>query len=63
MSKKFIVSRKMDNLGRIVLPQEARNILGIDVGMALLVAVSGNQIILEKKEPVMCYLQHNRGRI
>jgi AbrB family transcriptional regulator, transcriptional pleiotropic regulator of transition state genes len=48
VSDRFITTRKVDECGRVVLPQEARNILGIDVGIALDVTVSDNKIVLEK---------------
>lgn len=45
------IVRKVDELGRIVLPIELRRTLDIDVKDALEIYVEGNQIILQKYEP------------
>ena len=50
--------KKVDGLGRIVLPIELRRTLGIDVKDALEIFVDGNQIVLNKYEPVLRLLQH-----
>ncbi|KIQ79428.1 AbrB family transcriptional regulator [Bacillus sp. L_1B0_8] len=42
------IVRKMDNLGRIVIPKETRRILQVDSGDALEIFVEKNAIILQK---------------
>ncbi|KXY27448.1 AbrB/MazE/SpoVT family DNA-binding domain-containing protein [Bacillus sp. FSL K6-0067] len=42
------IVRKMDNLGRIVIPKETRRILQVDSGDALEIFVEENAIILQK---------------
>ena len=51
MGDKFITAIKVDEFGRIALPQEAQAILGVDTGETLSVTVSKNRIILEKQNP------------
>ena len=43
------VVRKIDELGRIVLPSELRRIFGIHEGDQLEISVNGEQIILQKR--------------
>ncbi|WP_024834011.1 AbrB/MazE/SpoVT family DNA-binding domain-containing protein [Ruminiclostridium josui] len=45
------VVRKLDSLGRYVLPKELRSRLNIDIGDSLEVFVDGNSILLRKYEP------------
>ena len=45
------IVRKVDELGRIVLPIELRRTLDIDVKDALEIYVEGSEIILKKYEP------------
>jgi transcriptional pleiotropic regulator of transition state genes len=42
--------RKVDDLGRIVLPSELRKSLGIGVGDRLAISVDGPQIILARMD-------------
>jgi len=42
------VARKVDHLGRIVLPVELRRLFGIAEGDHLAISVDGERIILEK---------------
>ncbi len=42
------VERKLDELGRVVIPKEIRRNLTIPTGSPLLIYVEGNKIILEK---------------
>lgn len=42
------IVRKMDNLGRIVIPKETRRILQVDSGDMLEIFVEENAIILQK---------------
>ena len=44
------IARKIDELGRIVLPVEMRRVLGIREGDRLGISVDGGQIVLEKLE-------------
>ena len=45
------IVRKMDELGRIVLPIELRRTFGISENDALEIFVDGNNIVLRKYEP------------
>lgn len=49
------IVRKVDELGRIVLPIELRRTLGIDVRDALEIYVDGAQIVLKKYEPACIF--------
>ncbi|GAK08978.1 AbrB/MazE/SpoVT family DNA-binding domain-containing protein [Geomicrobium sp. JCM 19038] len=42
------VVRKIDELGRIVVPKEVRNTLDISSGDAVAIGVEGSRIVLEK---------------
>lgn len=45
------IVRKVDNLGRIVIPKELRNTLNIQEGSPLEIYTDDGQIILKKYEP------------
>ena len=45
------VVRKLDNLGRIVIPIELRNTMGIAIKDSLEIFTDGDQIILRKYAP------------
>lgn len=44
--------RKIDNLGRIVIPKEIRNSMGLTEGSALSISVIDNQIILSRYDTI-----------
>ncbi len=44
------MARKIDDLGRIVIPAETRRLLNIHEGDELAISVEGDQIILRKRE-------------
>jgi AbrB family looped-hinge helix DNA binding protein len=44
------MARKIDDLGRIVIPAETRRLLHIHEGDELAISVVGDQIILRKRE-------------
>lgn len=44
------VERKLDELGRVVIPKEIRRNLTIPEGTPLMIYVEGNKIILEKSQ-------------
>jgi transcriptional pleiotropic regulator of transition state genes len=50
------IVRKVDNLGRIVLPKELRETLQIDIQDPLAVYVEDNMVILKKYNPacILC---------
>jgi len=52
------IIRKMDNLGRVVLPMELRKILDISEGDGIEIFTDGNKIILQKHN-VSCNLCDN----
>ena len=45
------VVRKLDKLGRIVIPIELRNTMGIEIKDSLEIFTEGNQVILKKYQP------------
>lgn len=47
--------RKVDELGRVVIPIELRRNLGIEEKDALEIYVNGEQIILQKYEPACIF--------
>ena len=49
--KSTCIVRKVDELGRIVLPIELRRTMNIEVKDALEIYVDGDQIVLKKYEP------------
>lgn len=55
------IVRKVDELGRIVLPVELRRTLGIDVKDALEIYVDDEQIILRKYEPACIFCGEAKG--
>lgn len=59
------IVRKVDELGRIVLPKELRNVLDINIKDPLEVYTDGDFILLKKYEPacVFCGSADNIKRI
>ena len=51
------VVRKIDELGRIVLPSELRKVFGIKEGNELEISVDGEQIILQKRQDVCLFCE------
>ncbi|HWC15274.1 MAG TPA: AbrB/MazE/SpoVT family DNA-binding domain-containing protein [Actinomycetota bacterium] len=49
------VVRKIDELGRIVLPSELRRVFGIREGDELEISVDGERVILEKRQDVCVF--------
>ena len=49
------IVRRLENLGRIVIPAELRRTLDIGVTDALEIYVDGEQIVLKKYEPVCIF--------
>lgn len=47
--------RKIDELGRIVLPSEIRKVFAISVGDQIDISVDGERIILEKRRDVCTF--------
>ncbi|PGE66793.1 AbrB/MazE/SpoVT family DNA-binding domain-containing protein [Bacillus toyonensis] len=45
------VTRKVDELGRVVIPKELRNTLGVKEKSTLEIFVEGEDIILQKYQP------------
>lgn len=54
------IVRKVDELGRIVIPIELRRTLDIDVKDALEIYVDGEHIILKKYEPACIFCDNAR---
>lgn len=55
MMKSTGVVRKIDELGRIVLPSELRKIFAISEGDQLDISVDGDRIILQKRRDVCLF--------
>jgi len=55
MLKSTGIVRKVDELGRVVIPIELRRTLGIEVKDALEIYVDGEKIILKKYEPACIF--------
>ena len=53
--------RKIDNLGRIVLPIELRRVLEIDQDSSLQIFVEGDEIILKKYQPACVFCGEAKG--
>ncbi len=55
------IIRKVDELGRIVLPIELRRLMNIEPADGVEIYVEGNQIILQKHEPhcIFCGGNHD----
>ena len=49
------VVRKIDELGRIVLPSELRRVFGIHEGDELEISVDGEKVILQKRHDVCVF--------
>lgn len=60
MLKSTGVVRKLDQLGRIVLPKELRTVLNLKEKDALEIYVDGEQIILKKYEPACVFCGNAR---
>ncbi|KGE16267.1 AbrB/MazE/SpoVT family DNA-binding domain-containing protein [Paenibacillus wynnii] len=55
MMKATGIVRKVDELGRIVIPIELRRTMGIDIKDPLEIFVDGEKIILRKYEPTCVF--------
>jgi len=44
--------RKIDELGRLVIPKEIRNTIGLKPGDEIKIEIKNNQIILEKENSI-----------
>ncbi len=55
------IVRKVDELGRVVLPMELRKTLGIAERDALEIYVDGDAIILKKYEPACIFCGNAKG--
>ena len=52
------MARKIDDLGRIVIPAETRRLLNINEGDQLAIEVEGDRIILRKREVTVAVGSH-----
>lgn len=52
MKKATGMVRRVDDLGRLVLPKELRRVFDINTGDAVEIFVTGEEIILRKYQPV-----------
>lgn len=49
------IVRKVDGLGRVVIPKELRRTLGVSMKDSMEIYVDGEQIILKKYEPACIF--------
>ena len=69
MLKSTGIVRKVDDLGRVVIPIELRRTMGIDEKDGLEIYVDSEKIILKKYEPACVFcgnaadVQHYRGKL
>lgn len=56
------IVRKIDELGRIVLPIELRRTMGIDKKDPIEILVDGDQVVLKRYEPV-CVFCGNKDNV
>ena len=45
------IVRRIDDLGRVVIPKEIRRTLGIEEGDPLEIFVNGGQVVIQKYQP------------
>ena len=57
------IIRKLDPLGRIVIPAEIRKVLGIGEGDSLEIAKSDKQIVLRKYSKGCVFCGHDKNTI
>lgn len=55
--------RRVDELGRIVLPKELRNNLGIEKKDPLEIFISGDSIVLKKYEPFCIFCGSSKNLV
>ena len=55
------IIRRVDDLGRIVIPKEIRRELGIKEGSALELYKDGNSVIFKKFYPLCFFCEENDG--
>lgn len=55
------IVRKVDELGRVVIPIELRRNLGIEIKDPLEIYVEGDQVILKKYEPACIFCGDTKG--
>lgn len=53
------IVRKIDDLGRVVIPAETRRLLGIHEGDELMIGVDGDRIVLRKREVMVAVGDHS----
>lgn len=61
MLKSTGIVRKVDELGRVVIPIELRRTLGIDEKDALEIYVDNEKIVLKKYEPACVFCNNAEG--
>jgi len=54
------ITRKIDSLGRVVLPIELRRTLDVSEGDSLEIYVDGDSIILKKYEPSCVFCEESK---
>lgn len=57
------VVRRVDELGRIVLPKELRTVLGIDVKDSIEIFTDNDKIILQKYQPTCIFCSNANDTI
>jgi transcriptional pleiotropic regulator of transition state genes len=57
------IVRKIDDLGRVVLPKELRRTMGIDDRDAIEIYVEDEKVILKKYQPACCFCNEDDGNL
>ena len=57
------IVRKIDPLGRIILPIELRKVLNIDIADSLEIYVTDNEIMLKKYQPACIFCNNAKEMI
>ena len=52
------IVRRVDDLGRVVIPKELRKTLNIDIKDSMEIFVNGDQIILKKYQPSCIFCEN-----
>lgn len=61
--KSLGIVRKIDELGRLVLPIETRRALGLSAGEGVEIFVDGDRVILQKYEPSCIFCGSSCGLV
>ena len=61
MAQELGIERKIDELGRVVIPKQVRKQLGLETDDKLNVLVEGNRIVISKKGKMCVFCNEENG--